>query len=182
MIYSCSPRTHKARRSVPQAALPPPAGQGVPRWLWPGRCCFACFGGGAGELIPQADRPSSALSRDPHAPNGNDPAAGSPTAALLRLLLPLKAGHRPSSARAAGRLGASWRLYPAIIGSNDGRCVQMAGTQSVRADDPRLLGIPRSRQTVAIIYPQYSTGLQDSPPTAGQVSTGERCGTLTVSM
>lgn len=46
----------------------------------------------------------------------------------------------------------------------------MAGTQSVQADDLRLLGIPRSRQTVAIIYPQYgSTGSRGFPPTSGQV-------------
>ena len=46
----------------------------------------------------------------------------------------------------------------------------MAGTQSVHADDMRILGIPRSRQTVAIIYPQYSTGLHDFPTTSGQGS------------
>ena len=45
----------------------------------------------------------------------------------------------------------------------------MAGTQSVLADDQRLLGIPRSRQTVAIIYPQYSTVLQGFPATSSQV-------------
>jgi hypothetical protein len=50
----------------------------------------------------------------------------------------------------------------------------MAGTQSVSADDRRLLGIPRSRQTVAIIYPQYDTNLQGFPATSGQGSTGER--------
>jgi hypothetical protein len=44
----------------------------------------------------------------------------------------------------------------------------MAGTQSVQADDLRILGIPRSRQTVAIIYPQYSSGLQGFPPPSGQ--------------
>ena len=44
----------------------------------------------------------------------------------------------------------------------------MAGTQSVWADDPRLLGIPRSRQTVAIIYPQHSTVLHGFPPASGQ--------------
>lgn len=44
----------------------------------------------------------------------------------------------------------------------------MAGTQSVWADDPGILGIPRSRQTVATIYPQYVTGLQDFPASSGQ--------------
>lgn len=55
-------------------------------------------------------------------------------------------GHGPWTSR--------W-LWPATIGSNDGRCVQMAGTQSVPADDRRLRGIPCSRQTVAIVYPQW---------------------------
>lgn len=50
----------------------------------------------------------------------------------------------------------------------------MAGTQSVQADDLRILGIPRSRQTVAIIYPQYSTVLQGFPFTSEQVRTGRR--------
>lgn len=39
----------------------------------------------------------------------------------------------------------------------------MAGTQSVWADDPGILGIPRSRQTVAIIYPQHGSDLEDFP-------------------
>ena len=52
-------------------------------------------------------------------------------------------------------------LYHYVIGSNDGRCVQMAGTQSVQADDLRLLGIPRLRQTVAITGSQHDNGLRD---------------------
>ena len=39
----------------------------------------------------------------------------------------------------------------------------MAGTESVWADDPGVLGIPRSRQTVASIYPQYVPDSQDFP-------------------
>ncbi len=39
----------------------------------------------------------------------------------------------------------------------------MAGTQSVQADDLRILGIPRSRLTVASIYPQYSADSQGFP-------------------
>jgi hypothetical protein len=50
----------------------------------------------------------------------------------------------------------------------------MAGTQSVQADDLRILGIPRSRQTVAIIYPQYGTVLQGFPFTSEQVRTSRR--------
>ena len=40
------------------------------------------------------------------------------------------------------------------IGSSDGRCVQRAGTYSTRAHYSRLLGIPRSRSKIAIIYHQ----------------------------
>ena len=57
----------------------------------------------------------------------------------------------------------------------------MAGTQSVWADDPRILGIPRSRQTVAIIYPQYGSGLQGFPPPSGQASTERRGSTPSLS-
>lgn len=54
----------------------------------------------------------------------NDPAAGSPTATLLRLLLPLMIKYRLSS-----RHGASpTTCISPSIGNNDGRCVQMAGT------------------------------------------------------
>ena len=97
----------------------------------------------------------------------NDPAAGSPTATLLRLLLPPAMRYWPNSSftRGAGAepggpvlgpspLLASSGLYLSAIGSNDGRCVQMAGTQSAQADDLHLLGIPRSRRTVASTDPQ----------------------------
>lgn len=56
----------------------------------------------------------------------NDPAAGSPTATLLRLLLPLLMKCRISSHRPKGF--RSNLLHCTIIGNNDGRCVQMAGT------------------------------------------------------
>ena len=39
------------------------------------------------------------------------------------------------------------------IGSSDGRCVQRAGTDSPRADDSRVQGIPRSRRIIAISDP-----------------------------
>jgi len=35
------------------------------------------------------------------------------------------------------------------------RCRKRAPTQAMRADDPRLLGIPRSRLIIAIIYPHH---------------------------
>ena len=61
----------------------------------------------------------------------NDPAAGSPTATLLRLLLPLIWRYRRSSKLTKTRgllIDLSQRLHLHIIGSNDGRCVQLAGT------------------------------------------------------
>ena len=57
----------------------------------------------------------------------NDPAAGSPTATLLRLLLPLLVKHGSTSPQTP-KSRKSVDLYPTGIGSNDGRCVQMAGT------------------------------------------------------
>jgi len=56
----------------------------------------------------------------------NDPAAGSPTATLLRLLLPLLKKYRWTFGQMQDR--PSDHLYCTIIGNNDGRCVQMAGT------------------------------------------------------
>ena len=59
----------------------------------------------------------------------NDPAAGSPTATLLRLLLPLLVEYGSTSrARPGVALARSVDLYQTDIGNNDGRCVQMAGT------------------------------------------------------
>src|SRR3954463_11956574 len=62
----------------------------------------------------------------------NDPSAGSPTETLLRLLLPLELGHRPSS-QYSGLPKSSPETNPEAsapppIGSSDGRCVQRAGT------------------------------------------------------
>ena len=47
---------------------------------------------------PHPQREQTAIPRDNKAKSVNDPAAGSPTATLLRLLLPLTAGHHPISA------------------------------------------------------------------------------------
>ena len=68
---------------------------------------------------------------------GGDPAAGSPTATLLRLFPPYETQIRRSQERP--------RLTQESLGWNDGRCVQGAGTYSPRASDTRLLGIPCSR-------------------------------------
>ena len=67
---------------------------------------------------------------------GGDPAAGSPTATLLRLFPPYETQIRRSQERP--------RLTQGSLGWNDGRCVQGAGTYSPRASDTRLLGIPCS--------------------------------------
>ena len=70
---------------------------------------------------------------------GGDPAAGSPTATLLRL----HPNHRTDR----------WRLPPCgwlndfrsiQLSWCDGRCVQGPGTYSPRRSDPRLLAIPAS--------------------------------------
>jgi len=66
---------------------------------------------------------------------GGDPAAGSPTATLLRLLPPCETQVRRSP--------KGPRLTQTSLGWSDGRCVQGAGTYSPRDDDARLLGIPR---------------------------------------
>ena len=76
---------------------------------------------------------------------GGDPAAGSPTATLLRLR-PSRLPYRGHQAPLTGYLNAfrqnklPWR---------DGRCVQDPGTYSPRHADPRLLAIPTSCSRVA---------------------------------
>lgn len=47
------------------------------------------------------------------------------------------------------------------IEHNDGRCVQMPGTQSGRPDEPSLLGIPRSGKIIAITYPRHDMVCKD---------------------
>ena len=78
---------------------------------------------------------------------GGDPAAGSPTATLLRLLPPYETQIRRSQQRP--------RLTQESLGCNDGRCVQGAGTYSPRDSDARLLGIPCSRGWVSTLDPNY---------------------------
>ena len=71
-------------------------------------------------------------------PRGMDPAAGSPTAALLRLLL-------PPDGRARGAFAGPDSSPVRPVGRSDGRCVQKTGTQSARGGRARLQDIPRSR-------------------------------------
>ncbi len=77
---------------------------------------------------------------------GGDPAAGSPTATLLRLHPSRKPGRgRPPPHRWGWPAGFGQSLLPWC----DGRCVQGPGTYSPRRADPRLLAIPPSRGRVA---------------------------------
>ena len=76
---------------------------------------------------------------------GGDPAAGSPTATLLRLF--------PSREPRIRHSHKGPRLILNPLEWNDGRCVQGAGTYSPRADDARLLGIPFSRGRVSALDP-----------------------------
>ena len=70
-----------------------------------------------------------------------DPAEGSPTATLLRLLLPLNVMiHEPVTAK----LLMSDNLSSRSIGRSDGRCVQKAGTRSTPHDERQILEIPSS--------------------------------------
>ena len=85
----------------------------------------------------------------PH--EGGDPAAGSPTATLLRLRPPRGF---PARSPAPGVPGAG-DLAGNPLGWRDGRCVQGAGTYSPRVGDTRLLGIPRSRGRVAALDPYW---------------------------
>ncbi len=127
------------------------------------------FGSSARCFVPPPSGPSG-HGRIPSYNSDIDPAAGSPTATLLRLLLPLAEEHHPAL---IGTCPFSTCFYPNAIGSNDGRCVQMAGTQSIQADDLGILGIPRSRDTVAIIYPHHVSGLQGFPASSGHGAVGE---------
>src|SRR5699024_11725188 len=79
---------------------------------------------------------------------GGDPAAGPPTATLLRL--------HPNHLSQLRRLAPCG--YPAGVGCYnlswcDGRCVQGPGTYSPRHADSRLLAIPTSCRRVAAYNP-----------------------------
>ncbi len=107
----------------------------------------------------------------------NDPAAGSPTATLLRLL-PLLACKYHRILRSDCSVHSK-RFYSQAITGNDGRCVQEPGTYSVRSDETRLQDIPRSRTIIAMIYPHHDTGFKDFP----RLSTQAACGSsLSVSV
>src|SRR5436305_6708702 len=76
---------------------------------------------------------------------GGDPAAGSPTATLLRL----HPNHQPYLGRLPPlRVGSSDFWYNGLSWC-DGRCVQGPGTYSPRRADPGLLAIPPSWGRVA---------------------------------
>jgi len=95
-----------------------------------------------------------------------DPSAGSPTATLLRLLLPLEEKvWRSLVLPRADFSDTDSSPFPSPfipIVRSDGLCVQRPGTKSALDADQRLLGIPRSRSFYRN-RSQSRKGLQDSP-------------------
>jgi len=53
------------------------------------------------------------------------------------------------------RVGSPKFSPDVAIGRSDGRCVQRVVTKSAWVDDSCLLDIPRSRQIIAIVYPNW---------------------------
>ncbi len=97
----------------------------------------------------------------------NDPAAGSPTATLLRLLPLLDCKYCQISTkqnRGNPDSAISKRLYSQPITGNDGRCVQEPGTYSVRSDETRLQDIPRSWRIISSINPHHDFGSKFPQP------------------
>ena len=83
-----------------------------------------------------------------------DPAEDSPTATLLRLLLPLNVMiHEPVTAK----LLMSDNLSSRSIGRSDGRCVQKAGTRSTPHDERQILEIPNSVFTIARKHSEHDS-------------------------
>lgn len=104
----------------------------------------------------------------------NDPAAGSPTATLLRLLSLLDSEY--CSILIMYELPhntVSRELYAKSITDSDGRCVQEPGTYSLRSDETRIQDIPRSWRIITSINPHHDSGSKDSPPSSGQAARGK---------
>jgi hypothetical protein len=96
----------------------------------------------------------------------NDPAAGSPTATLLRLLPCQDPKYRYTSQPRKTRVapcGHSVKLYLGPFRGSDGRCVQEPGTYSLRPDETRIQDIPRSWRIITSINPHHDSGSKDSP-------------------
>lgn len=96
----------------------------------------------------------------------NDPAAGSPTATLLRLLPLLDCEYRSilTTDFTKDQSVVSKGLYSQPITGNDGRCVQEPGTYSVRSDETRLQDIPRSWRIISSINPHHDFGSKFPQP------------------
>lgn len=100
----------------------------------------------------------------------NDPTAGSPTVTLLRLLPLLDCKYcqiLPIQRKLPSEADSRW-LYSQSITGNDGRCVQEPGTYSLRFDETRIQGIPRSWRIITSINPHHDSGSKDSPTPSGQ--------------
>ena len=97
----------------------------------------------------------------------NDPAAGSPTATLLRLLPCQDPKYRytsqPMTRTRVTPCGRSVKLYSGPFRGSDGRCVQEPGTYSLRPDETRIQDIPRSWRIITSINPHHDSGSKDSP-------------------
>ena len=94
----------------------------------------------------------------------NDPAAGSPTATLLRLLPCQNPRYRYTlSATRCEPSANSVELYLGPFRGSDGRCVQEPGTYSLRPDETRIQDIPRSWRIITSINPHHDSGSKDSP-------------------
>jgi len=74
---------------------------------------------------------------------------------LLRLLLPLNDTIWGNSNKLTKSAQTPYYSLNHSIGNSDGRCVQRPETYSMHVDDMRLLGIPRSRRIITIVYPQH---------------------------
>lgn len=101
----------------------------------------------------------------------NDPAAGSPTATLLRLLPCQNPRYRYTlSATRCEPSANSVELYMRPLRGSDGRCVQEPGTYSLRPDETRIQDIPRSWRIITSINPHHDSGSKDSPDPSAQAA------------
>ena len=113
----------------------------------------------ADRSLNQADCVGAPVRLDPISFKGGDPAAGSPTATLLRL--------HPSHESQSGERtpeGYATHFLCNPLPWCDGRCVQGPGTYSPRHSDPRLLAIPTSWSRVADSNPDYERFCEISSP------------------
>ena len=106
----------------------------------------------------------------------NDPAAGSPTATLLRLLPCQDPKYRYTLQQVrVAPYCHSVKLYLGPFRGSDGRCVQEPGTYSLRPDETRIQDIPRSWRIITSINPHHDSGSKDSPSPSTQAAIRKSC-------